>query len=177
MNQVIDRIDENAFPLGQALGGKTAPSAAKTGMRKALGNLTNAKQQPGASTAGKQRRAFGELWSIANNDYKPPSTSQAPSVAAVAADRSQQIAEQYAAGGVERLAGKGWNQLESERTQREEAEIEASVQRMTAGLSSWGVMQVGGRSLAICRVCKRGAVPFAWRLMLPVVWHRQHTRR
>jgi hypothetical protein len=147
--QAVDRvIDENALPLGNALAGKGAPSAVKTGTRKAFGNLTNAAAAPGASTVGKQRRAFGELRSIAKTDGKPSSAPQPAPVTASGGDRISKLAEQYAAGGIEQLAGKGWHQLEKERHRREEEELQASARRMTSNLTSWSVKPVRGRACA-----------------------------
>lgn len=153
MQQVLERIvDENAVPLGQGLLAKGAPSAAKTGARKALGNLTNTKPSASIATAGKQRRAFGEVRSIAKSENADCSAAAKPAATvAVAAveSKGEDLAARYAAEGVEQLAGKGWHQLERERYAREDAEISASVKQMAAGLATWSSMlpafQVWGR--------------------------------
>ena len=119
--------------LGGELGGLKA--AGLPGARKALGNITNrggfGENAPPAKTpaAAGPRRALGDT----TNAAKPPGTQQqpraaekpaAPAAAAAAARPMGSLAEAYAAEGVERLAGKGWEELEADRAARADAEMD-----------------------------------------------------
>lgn len=128
---------------GSVLGGKGAAGVKQplVAARKALGNITNttAKQAPGAAEPGKTvRKALGDISnSVAKKDgqlkeaLKPPAA--APVVQTAAAPKSK--AEIFAEDGVEKLAGKGWDELERERELREQAEIKQRVRMSAAALA------------------------------------------
>jgi len=143
--------------------------------RKAFGNITNKSsqqsQQKDGSSAGaiKPRRALGELsvnrpsqqqGSSSGSDENGKSSGsisktkqafgsaqqQAASTAVVLQRQQQDLAQRYAAGGIERFAGKTWQQMEDERDAEEEAAAAAAARHLTAHLGRW---RVGGEMLQI----------------------------
>ena len=109
---------------------KTPKAGIPPSARKALGNITNKGLEasnilPGKTPAGSvARKALGNLTNAA-----------APSSNAQAATKSQQLEDRInklAQDGVEKLAGKGWDDLEKEREVRAEEEIVQKVSAMAA---------------------------------------------
>jgi hypothetical protein len=175
--------------LGQAGGSSLKPGPLSA--RKAFGNITNKAQDSGADGDGGatvKRRAFGEL--SANRPAsqqagpepgKPSALGGRPSgrqpfgcapalqqqqATPAAANHVQQqqpldLAQRYAAGGVERFAGKTWQQMEDEREAAEEAAAAAAARRLTARLSSW---RVGAAPLAVSGGLSRLAAAIAGEL-------------
>jgi hypothetical protein len=190
--------DENAGHLPASALGNNKPGlqggpglkAAPLSARKAFGNITNkagpAPQQDAPEAGTVKRRALGEL-SVnrppqqqcggdgdggkgsrmkAGPSRQPlaPQQQAAPAEALPAAD----LATQYAAGGVERFAGKTWRALEEEREEEEEAAAAAAARRLTARLTSWQLrarpLQVGCRPPRLHQLDKtapRAAIRFA----------------
>jgi hypothetical protein len=130
------------FGGGDAKFGKGTPAANAKGLssaRKAFGNITNqgpahpSSVQPSKTSANAPataRKALGDI----TNSAKPSQEQQQgtgqpkaekPSASideAVAAERDR-LAELYAKDGVEKLAGKGWKELQADMEARENAEI------------------------------------------------------
>lgn len=133
---------------GASLGSDVPPSLKGAGLRPrlALSNISNGPRPAPAAPAGKQaaptklgRRALGDITNAqreqskapASDTLKPAMQSSAPTPSSaqlklptdsgthMPAMRS--LAEQYAADGVEKLAGKSWDQQEAERQQQQAA--------------------------------------------------------
>jgi hypothetical protein len=114
---------------------RLSKDAGSASTRKALGNITNRALQPGADgrLPGKTpatksgRPALGDLTNAsaakAGGTQAAKPREEAQHTAASCSLDSR--ASQYASDGVERRAGKGWEQLERERAEREEDEIDA----------------------------------------------------
>jgi hypothetical protein len=144
------------------------------GQRKALGNITNRggldseNAQPSKTPAAAgPRRALGDITNNAKPQQqraaavdKPTGLMARPALTAKRASRLEALAE----GGVERLAGKGWQQLEAERREREDAEIDQRLLAFAAlgkrslptffplWVSGQGQCAVAGRTVQIpCR--------------------------
>lgn len=153
------RNKENAG-RSTVFGGKAALQPLGVSTRKALGNITNMKGgenampgpalKPGASSSKEGRRVLGDITNsgaskrpFEQSKSKPAlqpsshSTQQPlqPVIRAPIVTRSK--AEIYADEGIERLAGKSWRELEAERKQREDAEIQSRVHRLTSSLPVW----------------------------------------
>jgi hypothetical protein len=158
-------------PFGSSAGSNAGPekaalSSRPTEKRRALGDITNAR-----SSAIKQEQA-GPL--------KPTSHTPAPSAAAAplpqAAPQREAPEVQWAREGVERSAGRGWQQLEQQRRQQEERGIAARLKMVAEAMPPFAVlpyMQVracvgaacarrGGALHAALHAGVRRALP-AWR--------------
>ena len=107
-------ISNRAFDAENAVPGKTPAAGALP--RRALGDITN------AGTAGlKSQLRQAPL----EKPAAMPSCRAAGPATVMAAAGPSSRAEEYAEGGVERLAGKGWDQLECDRLAQQDAEISA----------------------------------------------------
>lgn len=117
-------------------GAKGTPHGNAPSARKALGNITNHGFQgvalPGKTPVNTVRKALGNITNagVAGADARPAPMG---AVACKAWDVEQRI-DELSAGGVEKLAGKGWKDLEREREAQADAEI---LQRATA-LAAYG---------------------------------------
>lgn len=146
--------------------GKPASQPLAGNVRRALGNITNtssrgsenvpAGQQatkPGLNGGKEGRRALGDITNSAlskstsrSNEpaksklFQHP-TIQKPLNPVSASTRAplttRSKADIYADDGIEHLAGKSWVELEAERKQRETADIENRVRKLTMGLPVW----------------------------------------
>ena len=118
-----------------AFGGEGALGLSLPGQRKALGNITNRAGGKDAGNGGPSktpaaagpRRALGDITNTAQVKELQPRTGAAekpaglrPATTARPASRVNALAE----GGIERVAGKTWQQQEQERLEREDAEID-----------------------------------------------------
>lgn len=152
------------------------------GARKALGNITNAKgfDAENAAPPGKTpgpRRALGDITNssattqkLGQQGGKAPMAEKQPIAslkqqqqvaAAVAAPTGR--AEVYAEGGVERLAGHSWEQLERGRLAREDAEIGSRLAALATfsgrGLPTFFPLWAPGGSGATSQLLQRDALP------------------
>jgi len=145
--------DENAGALSAAQRVKDGMQAAPAPptARKAFGNLTNTGAPPGtglkqAAAGGAPptaRKAFGDITNTVRKagggaapDAKPSAPLPGASVAAVAAAVAAAAAPLAPAPEpAERLAGKGWAQLERERRNADEKAADALVARHAAALA------------------------------------------
>lgn len=133
-------LDRRTGGLGRTPGGKTpfGKQLGPTSTRKALGNITNRpsglQQESFPKSASKpglaQRKTLGDITNT--TPAKPALSAKAlpqkavlPKVSASISSRvqPQSQAELYAQDGVEKLAGKGKQQLDSEREARDLADI------------------------------------------------------
>lgn len=162
------------------LGGKLNQSSAPLGTRKALGNITNTNggSDPSENMGGKLlgkgaavkpegRRAFGDL----TNSALSASTRPAPAKPSLSLNQSlkpatqvsaksavqppQSKAEKLAAGGIERLAGKSWAQMEAERVASQEKNLQQKVGILKSAIASWGMtssLKVRGLWCAVLRL-------------------------
>ncbi|KAL4452350.1 hypothetical protein ABPG75_008012 [Micractinium tetrahymenae] len=141
-----------AAPLGGepglgGLGAKKAAGFPLPGARKALGNITNrggfdpentapGKTPVAGAAPAPPRRALGDITnsnaaapaSLRRTAQKPaaaqPEAQQTAAAAAAAVAQPRSRLDELAEGGVERLAGRGWEALERDRLAREDAEIQ-----------------------------------------------------
>ena len=178
---------------GSAGSGKGA--AALPGLRKALGNITNntsrgADSENAAPPLGKTPARRAPLGDITNNStaqkgqqqqaHKAPLPSK-PTALATQQQQQQATcrADAYAAeGGVERQAGWGWEQLERDRLQREDAE---STQRLASlaslpshGLPSFFPLWVSEQDADRSRHTASGAPSGRQLASRPVAWRSAH---
>lgn len=113
-------------------------------IRKALGNITNvalrtdqiaSSKTPGAIPPPKPR-PLGNITNIpiSGKPEKTKQSAQSKPAAPAPATKSaiDLLAERYAKDGTERLAGKGWHQLQAEADERETQAIHARVRHLTS---------------------------------------------
>lgn len=97
-----------------------------------LGQLTSVPQAPSSTWLRQQGAAPAP---IAQGPFLTRQQQQ---------QQPQDLAQRYALDGVERYAGRTWQQLEEEREMRQEAEAAASARRLVGHMKSWrlGMLQV-----------------------------------
>ena len=124
--------------------------------RRALGDITNSAAGPsrGLPTPGgvvKPKAA------AAPHAAEPRHAlfQQQPETAAPRPTEATTKAELFARGGIERMAGKGWAQLEAERLREEDSAIKQRVRMLAAALPPW-------RTPIDAKVCALGCMPCAW---------------
>lgn len=125
--------------FGGESGFSKSTSAGLPGQRKALGFIGNrepAAQPSKTPGAAGLRRALGDITNNANNkqpvQQQRAPANEKPSGAVATAAKPASKAEAYAEGGVERLAGKGWRELERDRQERADAEIDQRLMAFAA---------------------------------------------
>lgn len=104
------------FGSGNSDGG--APGKTPAGVRRALGDITNSNMAAPSAQKAAQKALPLAVRPVPTLQQQQPSAMAA--VAALPTSRADVLAE----GGVERLAGHSWEQLEAGRVAREEAEIQ-----------------------------------------------------